>query len=119
MHKEALAWSENPRHFDDQKAHYQFNLVNIVFEPNTKTTAVPSVHKKLSTTQDKKMSVPSTQRNVKKQFCTHVDSVETTKLLVNCPLIANNLGCLMSHAEIKHVCVKTQNDVLCVAVCYK
>ena len=40
MHKEALAWSENPRHFDDQRAHYQFNLVNTVFEPNTKTVAV-------------------------------------------------------------------------------
>ena len=119
MHKEALVWSENPKHFNNQREQYQSNLINNVSVLNTKTTAVPSVHKKLSTTQDKKMSVPSTQRNVKKQFCTHVDSVETTKLLVNCPLIANNLGCLMSHAEIKHVCVKTQNDVLCVAVCYK
>ena len=43
MHKEALAWSENPRHFDDHRAHYQFNLVNTVFEPNTKTAAVPSL----------------------------------------------------------------------------
>ena len=40
MHKEALAWSENPRHFDDQRAHYQSNLVNTVSEPNTKTAAV-------------------------------------------------------------------------------
>ena len=43
MHKEALAWSENPKHFDDQRAHYQFNLVNTVFEVNTKTAAVPSL----------------------------------------------------------------------------
>ena len=40
MHKEALVWSENPRHFNDQREHYQSNLVNTVSEPNTKTAAV-------------------------------------------------------------------------------
>ena len=40
MHKEALVWSENPRHFNDQREHYQSNLVNTVSETNTKTAAV-------------------------------------------------------------------------------